>query len=126
VRVELREIIGREEAAVFGERELHAARGAGFGQDLFDEARLAVDALDDGVLEVGRLGKEQDLLRPRVAGECGPPAAQGQTEGGDPAADDHFTSAEHAKQFTPPAAMRPGARGALLAAAPWTTARGRR
>ena len=67
-RVELREILRAEKAAVLGEGELDVVRRPERLQHLRGEVQAAVAFLGDVVLEVGRLGEEQDFLRLRLLG----------------------------------------------------------
>ena len=59
------EILGVEDAAVFGAGDVEAVFGTEFGDDGFADAELAVLALYDGVLEAGGFGEYEDrfLLR---------------------------------------------------------------
>src|SRR5438874_9986792 len=50
--IESRQILRREEAAVFGEREINSVLRSNLAEQLFNEAWLPVLALDYGMFEV--------------------------------------------------------------------------
>jgi len=53
------EILGVEDAAVFGAGDVEAMLGAEFGDNGFADAELAVLALYDGVLEAGGFREDE-------------------------------------------------------------------
>src|SRR6267142_398424 len=54
------EILGVEDAAVFGAGDIEAMLGAEFGDGGFGDAELAILALYDGVLEAGGLREYEE------------------------------------------------------------------
>src|SRR6267154_3130749 len=54
------EILGVEDAAIFGAGDVESVLGAEFGDGGFGDAELAVLALYYGVLEAGGFGEDED------------------------------------------------------------------